>query len=241
MRMILTGILAAGVVASSCGAPEGPQQPVSGSAATSGTTAASDGRAADPTNSSPTSATTDESGSPAIWREVTIPAGTTLALVLDTPVASDTSRVEESVQAHVGEAIVIDGVTAVPRDSAVTGVVTEATRAGKVQGRAQVAVRFDSLMPRGQDERYQLQTGTVRRTAPSEKKKDAAKIAVPAAGGAIIGGIVGGKKGAVIGGTVGGGAGTAVVLTDRGQEVRLGKGATISVKLAEPLVVRVRG
>jgi hypothetical protein len=172
---------------------------------------------------------------------VTIPAGTTLALVLDTPVASDTSRVEESVHAHLGQAIVIDGVTAVPQDSEVTGAVTEATRAGKVQGRAQVAVRFDSLVPRGQDERYQFQTAVVRRTAPSEKKKDAAKIAVPAAGGAIIGGVVGGKKGAVIGGAVGGGAGTAVVLTDRGQEVRLGKGAAISVKLAEPLTVRVRG
>jgi hypothetical protein len=148
--------------------------------------------------------------------------------------------VEEPVQAHVAKAIVIDGVTVIPEDSGVKGVVTEATRAGKVEGRAQVAVRFDSVVPRGQDERYSIQSGVVRRIAPSEKKKDAAKIAVPAAGGAIIGGVVGGKKGAVIGGAVGGGAGTAVVLTDRGQEVRLEKGAAISVKLAEALTVRVR-
>src|ERR1700752_5395996 len=63
-----------------------------------------------------------------VWRDLTIPAGTKLALVLDTPVASDTSRVEEQVQAHLARPVTIDGVTAVPEDSAVTGVVTDATR-----------------------------------------------------------------------------------------------------------------
>ena len=62
------------------------------------------------------------------------------------------------------------------------------------------------------------------RTAAATKKKDAVEIGAPAAGGAIIGALVGGKKGALIGTAIGGGAGTAVVLSTRGKEVRLPKG-----------------
>jgi len=47
----------------------------------------------------------------------------------------------------------------------VTGVVTDATRSGKVKGQAHVAVRFDSVTPRGEDERYPIQTSSVARSA----------------------------------------------------------------------------
>ena len=111
----------------------------------------------------------------------------------------------------------------------------------KVKGRAHVAVRFDSVTPRGDDERYDIQTAAVGRTAPATKKEDAMKIGAPAAGGAIIGAIVGGKKGAAIGTAVGGGAGTAVVLSTRGKEVSLPKGAALTLKLTEPVTIRIRG
>ena len=76
--------------------------------------------------------------------------------------------------------------------------------------------------------------------APATKKKDALTIGVPAAGGAAIGALVGGKKGAGIGALVGGGGGTAVVLSTRGKEIRVGRGATLAVSLIEPLTVRVQ-
>lgn len=174
------------------------------------------------------------------FRELTIPAGTSLPLLLDTPVGSDSSKVEQPVRGHLSRAVTIDGVEALPEGSVISGYVTEAVRAGKTKGRARLGMKFDSVEPAGSEERYSLETSAVERIAPSEKKKDAAKIAVPAAGGAIVGGIVGGGKGAAIGAAVGGGAGTAVVMTDRGQEVRFGKGAALTVKLARPLVVRIR-
>ena len=90
------------------------------------------------------------------WREVTIPAGTTLPVVLDTGVGSDISRIEAPVSAHLARAIVIGGQTVVADGSRVSGVVTDATRSGRVKGRAHVAVRFDSLTPRGDDERYSI-------------------------------------------------------------------------------------
>jgi hypothetical protein len=174
-------------------------------------------------------------------REITIPAGTTLNVTLDTAVGSDTSRVEEAVTAHLTRAIRLQGLTVLPEGSRVTGVVTDATRSAKVKGRAHVAMRFDSLTPRGDDQRYAIRTASIGRTAQGTKRKDAMKIGAPAAGGAIIGALLGGKKGALVGTAVGGGAGTAAVLTTRGDEIHLAKGSSLALKLAAPVTVRVRG
>ena len=174
------------------------------------------------------------------WREVVLPAGTTLPVALDTSVGTDTNRVEDRVTAHLTKAVVVEGVTALAEGSSLSGVVTDATRAGKVEGTSRLALRFHSLTPAKTDERYDIATSTVARQGRSEKKKDALKIAAPAAGGAVIGGIVGGKKGAVIGGAAGGGAGTAVVMSQRGEDVRLGRGAALTVKLTEPVTIRVK-
>jgi hypothetical protein len=177
---------------------------------------------------------------PDAWREVTIPAGTTLRVVLDTAIGSDISHVEQPVRAHLSTPITVNGVTALPQGSVIQGVVTDAVRSGKVQGVAHVAVRFDSVTPRGDDARYRMETSSVGRTAPTTKKKDAVKILAPAAGGALVGRIAGGKKGAAIGTAAGAGAGAAYVMSTRGEEVHLAKGTALSLKLAGPITVKVR-
>jgi hypothetical protein len=174
-------------------------------------------------------------------RDVTLRAGTRLPIVLDTSVGSDTSRVEEPVHAHLARPVVVNGHTVLPAGTRVSGIVTDATRSGKVKGRAHLAMRFDTLAPAGTDEHYRIRTAAVGRIAPATKKKDALEIGVPAAGGAIIGGLIGGKKGALIGTAAGGGAGTAVVLSTRGKEVHVPKGAALMLRLAEPVTVKVRG
>ena len=174
-------------------------------------------------------------------REITIPAGKHLPITLDTTVGSDISHVEESVAAHLTTPIVVHGQTVLAAGSRVSGSVIDATRSGRVSGRAHVAVRFDSISPAGPTEssRYRIETAAVGRTAESTKKKDAMMIGAPAAGGALIGGLAGGGKGALIGAAVGGGAGTAVVLSTRGNEVRLTKGSALTLRLSEPLTVKV--
>lgn len=170
-------------------------------------------------------------------REVIVPAGTMIRVQLENSVASDSSRIEDVVRGHLVAPIVVDGRTVVPTNSPVVGHVTQAVRSGKVKGLARIGVRFDSLTT--DDDRYAIATRPWTKIAPSTKGKDAAKIGLPAAGGAIVGGIVGGKKGAAIGAGAGGGAGTAVVMTTRGKEVRLGRGAVLYVRLDRPLNVRV--
>jgi hypothetical protein len=173
------------------------------------------------------------------WREITIPAGTALPVVLDTSVGSDISRIEQPVHGHLARPVRINGSGAIPAGSTVSGFVTAARRPGKVKGRGYVAMRFSTLSVPDDSESYRIQTRAVARMAPATKEKDALKIGVPAAGGALIGGLVGGGKGAAIGAAAGGGAGTAVVLSTRGQEVRLARGATVLVRLVQPVRVRV--
>jgi hypothetical protein len=173
-------------------------------------------------------------------RDITIPAGTRLTITLDTPVGSATSRAEDAVTAHLTQPIRVQGYTVLGAGSRVTGVVTDATRSAKVKGRAHVAMRFDSLTPHGDDQRYAIRTASVGRTAQGTTRKDAMEIGAPAAGGALIGALLGGKKGALVGTAVGGGAGTAVVLSTRGQEVHVAKGTPLTLRLSAPLTVHVR-
>ncbi|HSL24344.1 MAG TPA: hypothetical protein VK886_22610 [Vicinamibacterales bacterium] len=168
---------------------------------------------------------------------MTIPAGTVLPLDLQTTVASDTSSVEDPVRATLRRAVVVKGVEAIPAGSELSGVVTAARRPGRVKGRGHVAFRFNTL--RAGDERIDVRTSVVARTAPATKKRDAATVGIPAAAGAVIGGIAGGGDGAAKGAAIGGAGGTGVVLATRGKEVRLPAGANVSVRLLAPITVRV--
>jgi len=225
MRLMTISVLTAALAAGACNRAE--------------TTAA----AATASNGEKPAATTGsadaKTAADGVVREVTIPAGTRIPITLDSTVGSDISHVEQRVAAHVSHAVVVGGRTVLPVGTEIGGVVTDATRSGKVKGRAHVAVRLDSLTERD-GEKYRIDTSAVGRTAPGTKKKDALEIGAPAAGGAIIGAIAGGKKGAAIGTAIGAGAGTAVVLSTRGQEVHLAKGAPLTLRLNEPVTLKVR-
>ena len=171
--------------------------------------------------------------------QVTIPQGTHLPIILDTAVASNISRVEQPVRAHLARDVRIADRIVLPAGSDVYGHVTAVRRPGKVKGRSYIAMRFTSLVPRGSGDRYDIDTGRVSRTGRATKRHDAAKIGLPAAGGAAIGAIIGGKKGALIGAGAGGGAGTAVVLSTRGEEVGIGRGAALTLRLSGPVRVNV--
>jgi hypothetical protein len=172
------------------------------------------------------------------FREFTVPEGTVLALRLDSSLGSNTSHVNDAVEAFLAEAIVIDGVTVLPEDSVVRGVVTTADPSGKVRGRATLAVRFRSVSVDGHDDPYALSAGFTQ-TAASTRSADAKTIGIPAAGGAVLGAILGGKKGAGVGATIGGGAGTAVVLATAGEDIHFPLGTALAVAIDDAIDVRV--
>ncbi len=173
-----------------------------------------------------------------VYREVTIPSGTTLPLTLTSSVASDTSAVEDIVTAELTRAVSIDGRDVLPAGARLGGIVTEVDNSGRVKGRAMIAFRFTSLRTGG--ERYDVQTAALSHVAPATKGEDATKIGVGAGAGAVVGGLLGGKDGAAKGAAIGGGAGTGVVLATKGREMRLAPGADVTSRLTAPLTIPVR-
>ena len=208
-------------------------------AAADGTVGSTGRPAASTANPAAPAATPDPPRAPE-YREVTIPAGTLLPLDLASSIGSDTSQVEDPVRATLRRAVVVGGVEALPAGATVLGNVTAVERSARVKGRARIAFRFTAVDPPGDAERLAIRTDTIARLAPATKKQDAAKIGGGAAGGALIGASVGGGDGAAKGAAIGGAAGTGVVLSTRGKEVRLGPGADLSARLAAPVTVRIR-
>jgi len=172
------------------------------------------------------------------FAEITIPAGTTLHLELTSAVASDTSKVEQPVNAALVDAVMVDGKVVVAAGAELAGVVTEVERPGRVKGLARVAYRFDSM--RAGDATYQIETAPVSHTADSTKGDDAKKVAIGAGVGAAIGAIAGGGSGAAKGAAIGAGSGAGLVLATRGDDVKVAAGTPITAKLTAPMTVRVR-
>src|SRR5437660_5849851 len=153
MRRILIYLVFASVAAAGCSRASATESASTGSAA--GDPAGVTGAAGEKT------------------REITLPAGTHLPIVLDTTVGSDISTIEQPVHAHLSRAVTLQGTTVLPEGSQLSGVVTDAKRSGKVKGLAHIAVRFDTLAVSGHDERYRIDTSAVGRTAQATKKIDA--------------------------------------------------------------------
>jgi hypothetical protein len=170
------------------------------------------------------------------FREYTVPAGTKISVRLAETVGSATSKAGDAVEATLADPVTIGGVQVLPAGSPVRGEVTGAQPSGKVKGRASLAMTFDTVTAGGESYPLDARFSVV---APSTKNRDIDKVAIPAAGGAIIGAIVGGGKGAAVGAAVGGGAGTAAVLMTKGKDVELAKGTEVSVTTARAIDVRV--
>jgi len=182
----------------------------------------------------PAAAGKERAPEPPKFREVTIPAGTPLTVALSTPIASDTSKVEDAVRGTLTKPVVIAGTTAVPAGAEVIGSVLEAKPSGRVKGRASIAFRFSRLMVG--TEAHQIHTARISREAAPDRKGDVTKGAIGGGVGAVIGGIVGGGKGAAIGAGVGG---TGAVLGTKGKEMRLPAGTVVSTRLDQTLVLQV--
>lgn len=160
---------------------------------------------------------------------VTVPEGATLPLVLETAISSATSRSGDRVVARLAEDVMVGEKVVVPAGTEVRGQVTAAVPSGRVKGHARLAFDFDTLVLKGKE--HSIGARPVDVTAANSHKRDAVITGIGVGAGAIVGGIVDGKKGAGIGALLGGATGTGVVLTNKGKEVELGTGTRVTVRL----------
>jgi hypothetical protein len=226
--------------------PAAEDAPAEGARPTTGARPAtpprSSARPADEGRATPSAPAGERSATPTTPRapefhELTIPAGTALPLQLETALSSETAAVETPVRARLRQTLTVNGVTALPAGTILTGEVTDVARAGKVKGRSRLVFTFTRFQ--AEDMREELRTSPLLFEGEASKGEDATKIGAGAVGGAIVGGILGGGSGAAKGAAVGGAAGTGVVLATRGKDVTLASGAELAASLAEPLTIRV--
>ena len=182
-----------------------------------------------------------------------IPQGSHLLLRMENSLSTRTAKEGDYVYLRSASPVVVDGRIIVPVGSYVQGVVAESKRSGRVSGRAELAIRLETLtLAQGQVVKFaphlnsvdsgdsgQKVTGTENKVeqAPTVGK-DAARIAILTGTGASIGGIADRSwTGAGIGSAAGSAVGLATVLLTRGKEVELRQGSTLDVVFDRPIVI----
>jgi hypothetical protein len=167
---------------------------------------------------------------------VSIPSGALLAVRLGESLSSEENDVGDTFTATLAEPLVIDNFVVAERGSKVQGRVVETMPAGRTKGLAHISIELTKVRT-SDGQQLDIRTEPFKKTGPSSKTEDAAKIGAGAAIGAAIGAIAGGGKGAAIGAAVGGAAGGGTVLATRGKPAVLSNETRLTFRLSAPVSV----
>lgn len=183
-----------------------------------------------------------------------VPEGTHILLSMINSVSTKQAAVGDRIYLETAFPILANGQIVIPQGSWVEGTLTQVKRPGRVKGRGQLYVQFDSLtLPNGVSRDFRARIGAMdgrsteqvnkdegKITSAGNKGGDAATIAQSAGAAAGIGTLIGAAAGhygmgAGIGGAAGAAAGLAGVLLSRGPDATLTKGTTMEMVLDRPL------
>lgn len=164
--------------------------------------------------------------------------GDVLRLELLSPVGTKDSREGDQFTARVLSPTAL-------QDTFIEGHVVRINRSGRVSGRAEVELSFDTLvMTDKREQQISAEVESVERNevevdaegrvkSRGSQTRDAILIAGGAGIGTAIGAIIGGKKGAAIGSAIGAAAGTTTVLTTRGEDLDFPTGTTMQIRITQ--------
>jgi hypothetical protein len=190
---------------------------------------------------------------PAAAKTYVISPGTRIPLSMVNSISTKNTTTGDRVYLETTFPIAVDGKIVIPAGSYVMGTVTDSKRPGKIKGRGEFRLRFDSLMlPNGvtRDFRGQLAgldgrasesldktEGTIK--SEGNKSGDAQVIAETTATGAGLGGLAGIGHAPGMGVGIGAGAGAAAgligILVTRGPDAVLAKGTSVEMVLDRQL------
>ena len=184
--------------------------------------------------------------------EYVVEPGTRLLLRLTNSVNTKYSVAGDRVYLETAVPIFVNGRLIIPRGSYITGTVLESRKAGRVKGKSELSLRFESLtlpngvtrnlrsLPGSVDTRGNLDRTEGRIEGEGNKGGDARTVGATTAAGAGIGTLAGAASGhygmgAGIGAAAGAAAGLAGVLGSRGPDVVLPQGTTMELVLDRQL------
>jgi type IV secretion system protein VirB10 len=187
-------------------------------------------------------------------KEFVIDPGTRIPLSLINSITTKHAAEGDRIYLETVFPILVGGKIVIPPGSYVAGTVTQVKRPGRMKGRGEIYLRFDTLtLPNGVTRDFRARVGQLDGRATEELDKTEGKIksegnksgdmrtvAEGAAGGASVGAIAGSVAGhagmgAGIGAAAGAAAGLAGVLLSRGPEAVLAKGTTMEMVLDRPI------
>jgi hypothetical protein len=168
---------------------------------------------------------------------VTVPAGTDLAIRIDQRISVKTSRAGDAFTGEVVQPVTAsDGSAVIPKGARVNGVVDAAHKRGHFKGRSILELRLTSLELNGQ--KYPIRTSDLQRTKKGKGKRSAAFIGGGTGLGMLVGGVASGGVGLLVGGLAGGGAGTAVAGLTGNRDIEIPAESVVRFKLASDMVVQ---
>ena len=186
--------------------------------------------------------------------DYTVQSGVKIPLSLINSISTKHSMEGDSVYLETAFPILANGRIVIPVVSYVTGTVTQIKKPGRVKGRGEIYVRFDTLtLPNGVTRDFRSRMGTIdassmgnldrdegRVQSEGDKLGDARTVGETAATGASIGAIAGAASksmpmGLGIGAGAGAAAGLIAILAMRGPDAVLTKGSTVEMILDRPL------
>jgi hypothetical protein len=148
--------------------------------------------------------------------QLTVPAGTWVTLRVDQPISSNHNQAGDSFTGTLAQPLVAQGIVIARRGQTVRGRVSEAVKAGRVQGTSRLALELTELtLVDGQQ--IPLRTQVVGRKGDTSVGNDVAAVGVTTGAGAAIGAAAAGGFGAGMGAIAGAGASIIGVLTTRGR------------------------
>lgn len=150
---------------------------------------------------------------------VVIPAGTTVEVRVNETLTSEKAQSGDRFTGTTTEDIVVNGRTAFPKGSDVTGRVLAAKGSGRFSDPGTLELRLNTI--RSGSSAAALSTESFMVEGKSHTKSNTTKIGGGAAIGAVIGAIAGGGKGAAIGAGVGGAAGAGAAAATGKQEAKV--------------------
>jgi uncharacterized protein YcfJ len=166
-------------------------------------------------------------------QNVTLPAGTEIAISTIDRINSKKANPRREYAANLDDPAIVDGVTVIPAKTNAILRVSDVQSAG-FKRRASLSTSLVAVIINGQ--RVEVKTDKVDSRSGSQVKRTLTGAAVGAGTGAAIGGIVGGGAGAGIGAGVGA-AGGAVAGKLFGKAVEIAPETRFTYTLAQPLVI----
>lgn len=172
---------------------------------------------------------------PAVQPEITVLMGTRILLSLINEISTKRAQEGDKVYLRTAAPVAVNGRVVVPTGSDVSGTITRTKAAGKVAGKGELFVRFDSLvLPNGTQRDFLARpSGGEGRVDGDRRTADGRTVMAGTGMGATIGAITRGLPGAAVGGAAGALAG---VLLSRQQNVILHPGTHLEMILDRDLV-----